>query len=46
MNARTGLNQLTWNGRNGAGDIVANGGYILFVHSDNQKKKFKILVVK
>jgi hypothetical protein len=46
MNARTGLNQLTWNGRNGSGDLVANGGYIVFVHSDDQKKKFKILVVK
>jgi methionine-rich copper-binding protein CopC len=46
MNARTGLNQLTWNGRNGSGDIVANGGYILFVHSDGQKKKFKVLVIK
>jgi hypothetical protein len=46
MNARTGLNQLTWNGRNGQNDIVANGGYIVFVHSDGQKKKFKVLVVK
>jgi hypothetical protein len=46
MNARTGLNQLSWDGRNGSGDIVANGGYILFVHSADQKKKFKILVVK
>ncbi|MDD5353813.1 MAG: Ig-like domain-containing protein [bacterium] len=46
MNARTGLNQLSWDGRNGQGDTVANGGYILFVHSDGQKKKFKILVVK
>ncbi|MDD5755758.1 MAG: Ig-like domain-containing protein [bacterium] len=46
MNARSGLNQLSWDGRNGQGDTVANGGYILFVHSDGQKKKFKILVVK
>jgi hypothetical protein len=45
-NAKAGLNQLSWNGRNGQGDIVANGGYIAFVHSDGQKKKFKILVVK
>ncbi|MDD5756342.1 MAG: Ig-like domain-containing protein [bacterium] len=46
MNARSGLNQLSWDGRNGQGDTVANGGYILFVHSDGQKKKFKILVIK
>ncbi|MBI5778795.1 MAG: Ig-like domain-containing protein, partial [Planctomycetes bacterium] len=46
QNARAGLNQLAWNGRNGPDDIVANGGYIVFVHSDGQKKKFKILVVK
>ena len=46
INARTGLNQLVWDGRNGRGDIVSNGGYIIFVRADGRNKKFKVLVVK
>ncbi|MFO7652731.1 MAG: hypothetical protein R6X25_02810 [Candidatus Krumholzibacteriia bacterium] len=29
-----GLNEVTWNGRNGAGDPVASGGYILHVEAE------------
>src|SRR3989339_351498 len=44
--AQAGLNQLIWDGRNGVGDRVANGGYIVFVHSAGEQKKFKIMVIK
>jgi len=30
---RTGLNQFVWDGRNGAGEIVASGGYVLDVQA-------------
>jgi hypothetical protein len=45
-NASAGLNMLAWDGKNGQGDVVANGGYIVFVHADGQNKKFKVLVIK
>jgi len=45
-NAQAGLNTLSWDGRNGQGNLVANGGYIVYVRADGQKKKFKVLVVK
>ncbi|MHB9155381.1 MAG: HYR domain-containing protein [Endomicrobiales bacterium] len=45
-NAQAGLNQIAWDGRNGQGDVVANGGYIVFVHAAGQHKRFKVLVVK
>ena len=44
--ARKGINQLPWDGRNGSGDMVANGGYILLLHANGTKQKFKILVVE
>ena len=44
--AQGGLNQLLWDGRNGQGDIVANGGYIVCVSGDGKNKKFKFMVVK
>jgi hypothetical protein len=31
---QTGLNEVTWDGRNGNGDIVASGGYILFIEAE------------
>jgi hypothetical protein len=45
-NAQAGLNQLVWDGKNGQGDVAASGGYIVSVHADGQKRKFKVLVVK
>jgi hypothetical protein len=30
-----GLNEITWNGRNGDGDVVASGGYILSVQAQS-----------
>ncbi|MBN1824340.1 MAG: amidase domain-containing protein [Endomicrobiales bacterium] len=44
--AMQGLNQVLWDGKNGQGDIVANGGYIVCVNGDNKSKRFKMLVIK
>ena len=43
-----GLNQITWDGRNGSGTVVANGGYvaILEISATGQKMTRKIAVVK
>ena len=30
----TGLNEVPWDGRNGNGDPVASGGYILFIEAE------------
>jgi hypothetical protein len=30
----TGLNEVTWDGRNGSGETVASGGYILFIEAE------------
>ena len=44
------LNKVEWAGRNGRGDMVANGGYICCVQMDDDKrvksKIRKILVIK
>ena len=44
------LNKVEWDGRNGRGDMVANGGYICRVQMDDGKrvksKIRKILVIK
>ena len=44
--AKAGLNQVTWDGRNGQGTVVANGGYIVSVTGDGKTKHFKLLVIK
>lgn len=31
---RAGLNEIQWDGRNGGGDIVASGGYVLLLQAD------------
>jgi hypothetical protein len=31
-----GLNEITWDGRNGAGEAVASGGYILYVQAEGE----------
>ncbi len=45
-----GLNQITWDGRNGDGQVVASGGYIVVVESDgngeSQVMRRKIAVVR
>jgi hypothetical protein len=33
LGGRTGLNEFVWDGRNGRGDIVASGGYVLDVQA-------------
>jgi hypothetical protein len=44
------LNHVTWDGRNGVGNVVANGGYILRIEADDGEtvryKNRKILVIK
>ncbi len=46
--AKLGLQQIEWDGKNGDGDIVGNGGYICVVRIKGQEKEMirKILVVK
>lgn len=50
LGGTSGLNQITWDGRNGDGDIVASGGYIAVVESDgngeSQVMRRKIAVVR
>ncbi|MFH1961853.1 MAG: FlgD immunoglobulin-like domain containing protein [bacterium] len=45
---KAGTQQVRWDGRNGSGDIVGNGGYICVVRVKDQEKgmRRKILVVK
>jgi len=40
------VEQFTWNGRNGKGRVVANGGYICRVHGNGMDLRRKIAVVK
>jgi hypothetical protein len=44
--AKAGINQMPWDGRNGRGDVVANGGYIVSISGDGRMKRFKVLVLK
>lgn len=44
--AQSGINQLPWDGRNGQGDVVANGGYVVMVNTTDRTKRFKLLVIK
>lgn len=41
-----GLNQAEWDGRNEAGDIVANGGYICHISGGGYSRKFKIAILR
>jgi len=34
MGGQAGLNEVSWDGRNGAGEFVASGGYILFIEAE------------
>ncbi len=40
------VEQFTWNGQNGKGRVVANGGYICRVHGNGMDLRRKIAVVK
>ncbi|MFH1784519.1 MAG: Ig-like domain-containing protein [bacterium] len=48
--AATGMNTVSWDGKNGVGDLVANGGYILqaIMEKGGSKvaKRWKILVIE
>ena len=38
-----GLNQWVWDGRNGAGNVVASGGYIVFVEAQGQGQTLHVM---
>ncbi len=40
------INEIPWDGRNGAGDVVANGAYIIQVTSTGHRARTKIAVAK
>ena len=48
LNAPTGIayNQIVWDGRNGKGEMVANGGYICVVKVGKEVRMRKIAVMK
>jgi hypothetical protein len=39
----TGLNEWVWDGRNGRGDVVASGGYIVFVEAQGQGQTLHVM---
>jgi hypothetical protein len=39
----TGLNEFVWDGRNGAGDIVASGGYIAVVNAEGTGETLHVM---
>ncbi|MBP7460340.1 MAG: hypothetical protein KBA26_03550 [Candidatus Delongbacteria bacterium] len=41
-----GINEVTWNGRNGQGDVIADGGYMAFIKSAGKTEKVKVAVLK
>jgi hypothetical protein len=45
-NGGTLVNMILWDGRNGAGDVVANGAYIIQVTSNGHRTRTKIGVAK
>lgn len=38
-----GLNQWTWDGRNGNGDVVASGGYIAFIEAQGNGSTLHVM---
>ena len=38
-----GLNQYEWDGRNGAGDYVASGGYIVLVEAEGNGETLHVM---
>lgn len=45
-NGIAGINEVGWNGRNGQGDVVADGGYMAMIKSAGKTEKIKIAVLK
>ncbi|MBD3869695.1 MAG: Ig-like domain-containing protein, partial [Acidobacteria bacterium] len=43
MGARAGLNEVPWDGRNGVGEPVASGGYILFIEAEGNGATMHIM---
>ncbi len=41
-----GINELTWDGRNGEGNLVADGGYMALIKSSGKTENLKIAVLK
>lgn len=46
VNGQKGINELLWDGRNGEGELVENGGYICVIKKPNTTAKFKIAILK
>ncbi|OLD70273.1 MAG: hypothetical protein AUI33_08405 [Ignavibacteria bacterium 13_1_40CM_2_61_4] len=40
---RTGLNEWLWDGRNGAGDVVASGGYVVLVEAQGTGQTLHVM---
>ncbi len=46
VDGERGINKIIWDGRNGMGKLVGNGGYICVVDKSGSVSKFKIAVIK
>jgi hypothetical protein len=40
---RAGLNEVLWDGRNGKGDVVASGGYIMVLNAEGQGETLHVM---
>jgi len=43
VGGRTGLNEWVWDGRNGAGDVVASGGYVVLVEAQGTGQTLHVM---
>jgi len=39
----TGLNEFAWDGRNGRGDLVASGGYVLLIEAQGTGETLHVM---
>ena len=40
---RSGLNEFVWDGRNGKGDLVSSGGYIVFIEAQGKGETLHVI---
>jgi hypothetical protein len=43
LGGRAGLNEVLWDGRNGKGDVVASGGYIMVLNAEGQGETLHVM---
>jgi flagellar hook assembly protein FlgD len=43
LGGREGLNEFTWDGRNGKGQFVASGGYVLIAEADRNGETIHVM---